>query len=141
MRYLKLQSFALESKENADLSNTSIDVEMKRLKANEDLAMKAGDDMENILTCVCCQDIMTNPICLEPCLHAFCNDCYGSWEAVQRTCPKCRAKVIGKKKNVVINGILEAFLKAYPQKRPVLKTIDNTNCPIKTTTNTKIEVC
>jgi hypothetical protein len=34
-------------------------------------------------------------------------------------------KVTGKKKNVVINGILEAFLKAYPQKGPVLTTIDN----------------
>jgi len=32
---------------------------------------------------------------------------------------------------VVINGILEAFLKAYPQKRPVLKPIDNTACKIK----------
>jgi len=45
--------------------------------------------------------------------------------------PKCRVKVTGKKKNVVINGILEAFLKAYPQKRPVLKPIDNTACKIK----------
>jgi hypothetical protein len=95
------------------------------MKTNEDLAIKAGDDMENVLTCVCCQDIMTNPICLEPCLHAFCNDCYASWEVIQRTCPKCRVKVTGKKKNVVINGILEAFLKAYPQKGPVLTTIDN----------------
>ncbi len=46
-------------------------------------------------------------------------------------------KVTGKKKNVVINGILEAFLKAYPQKRPALKTIDNTKCKIQTTTNVK----
>ncbi len=51
--------------------------------------------------------------------------------------PKCRVKVTGKKKNVVINGILEAFLKAYPQKRPVLKPIDNTTCKIKPTN----EVC
>lgn len=32
--------------------------------------------------------------------------------------PKCRVKVTGRKKNVVINGILEAFLKAFPHKRP-----------------------
>lgn len=47
--------------------------------------MDAGEDMEDVLTCVCCQDIMSNPITLEPCLHAFCTDCYVSWEAIQRT--------------------------------------------------------
>ena len=75
----------LETKLNTDLSDltsTTTDDELKRIKTNNELA---GDDMEDILTCVCCQDIMTNPICLEPCLHAFCSDCYASWEAVQRT--------------------------------------------------------
>ena len=33
-------------------------------------------------------------------------------------------KVIGKKKNVVINGILEAYLRAYPHKRPEPKQTD-----------------
>ncbi|CAF1251860.1 unnamed protein product [Rotaria sordida] len=131
-----------ETKENVDSSNLiniSTDIEMKRIKTNDELIIKAGNDMEDILTCVCCQDIMSNPICLEPCLHAFCYDCYTSWEAIQRTCPKCRVKVIDKKKNVVINGILEAFLKAYPHKRPVLKAIDNTKCKMNTATNAKIE--
>ncbi|CAF4313079.1 unnamed protein product [Rotaria sp. Silwood2] len=120
-----------ETQENIDFSslmNTSTDVELKPTKTKEEprkeFAMEAGDDMEDVLTCVCCQDIMSNPISLEPCLHAFCNDCYASWEAVQRTCPKCRVKVIGKKKNFVINGILEAYLKAYPHKRPVSKQSD-----------------
>jgi hypothetical protein len=83
--YLRL---SIDTKENADLSylsNINSDVEIKRLKTNEELSIKAGEDMEDVLTCVCCQDIMTNPICLEPCLHAFCTDCYTSWEAVQRT--------------------------------------------------------
>ncbi len=78
----------VDTKENTDLSssmNISTDVEMKRMKTKEELDMKVGDDMEDVLTCVCCQDIMENPICLEPCLHAFCSDCYASWEAVQRT--------------------------------------------------------
>lgn len=110
---------------------------MKRLKVNEHLTSQAREEMEDILTCLCCQDIMTNPICLEPCLHAFCHDCYGSWEVVQRTCPKCRVKVTGKKKNVVINGILEAFFKAYPDKRPALKTMDNT----QPSTTARVQVC
>ena len=55
---------------------------MKRIKIDE---INPIDDMENVLTCVCCQDIMSNPICLEPCLHAFCNDCYSSWEVIQPT--------------------------------------------------------
>lgn len=55
--------------------------------------------------------------------------------------PQCRVKVTGKKKNVVINGILEAFLKAYPNKRPVLKPIDNSKQQIRTTTNTQNQVC
>lgn len=75
--------YHLETQENADLSslmNTSPDVEPKK-----EFAMEPGDDMEDVLTCVCCQEIMSNPISLEPCLHAFCTDCYSSWEAVQRT--------------------------------------------------------
>jgi hypothetical protein len=82
----------IETQENADLSslmNTSTDVEMKSIKIKDEpkkeFAMEAGDDMEDVLTCVCCQDIMSDPISLEPCLHAFCSDCYASWEAVQRT--------------------------------------------------------
>jgi hypothetical protein len=81
-----------ETQENADLSslmNTSTDVEMKSIKIKDEpkkeFAMEAGDDMEDVLTCVCCQDIMSDPISLEPCLHAFCSDCYASWVAVQRT--------------------------------------------------------
>ena len=52
--------------------------------------------------------------------------------------PKCRVKVTGKKKNVVISGILEAYLKANPQKRPVLQPIDNqSKCKVlKTSTST-----
>lgn len=69
--------------------NKSPDVESKPTTSKEEprkeFAMEAGDDMEDVLTCVCCQDIMSNPITLEPCLHAFCNDCYSSWEAIQRT--------------------------------------------------------
>ncbi len=55
--------------------------------------------------------------------------------------PQCRVKVTGKKKNVVINGILEAYLKAYPHKRPILQAIDNMKCKTKTSTNQKNEVC
>jgi hypothetical protein len=85
-----LNSFFLsETQENADLSslmNTSTDVEIKtKEEPKKEFAMEAGDDMEDVLTCVCCQDIMSDPISLEPCLHAFCSDCYASWEAVQRT--------------------------------------------------------
>lgn len=122
MKYLSMMMiiFSLESKENLHPS----DEDLKRMKGDENVTSQAREEMEDILTCLCCQDIMTNPICLEPCLHAFCHDCYASWEVVQRTCPKCRVKVTGKKKNVVINGILEAFFKAYPEKRPVLKVVD-----------------
>lgn len=115
-----------QTQENADLTElvrTSADVELKPSPTKE-FAMDAGDDMEDVLTCVCCQEIMTNPISLEPCLHAFCSECYASWEAIQRTCPKCRVKVTGKKKNFVINGILEAYLKAHPHKRPAPKQSD-----------------
>jgi len=84
-------------------------------KENVDTS-KLREEMEDVLTCVCCQDLLKNPICLEPCLHAFCSDCYSSWEKIQRTCPKCRAKVTNKKKNVMINSILDAFLKSNPDK-------------------------
>jgi len=131
-----------QTQENPDLSslmNTSTDVEPKPIPQKE-FAMEPGDDMEDVLTCACCQDIMSNPISLEPCLHAFCTDCYASWEAVQRTCPKCRVKVTGKKKNFVINGILEAYLKAYPHKRPVSKQPDEDSDESKKVKNKKHEV-
>lgn len=47
--------------------------------------------------------------------------------------PKCRVKVTGKKKNFVINGILEAYLKAYPHKRPQPKVAEDD--PNKTNNN------
>ncbi|CAF1051190.1 unnamed protein product [Adineta ricciae] len=135
------------TQENTDLSSlldTSSDVEMKPMttknEPKQEFAMDAGDDMEDVLTCVCCQDIMTNPISLEPCLHAFCSDCYESWEAVQRTCPKCRVKVTGKKKNFVINGILDAYLKAHPNKRPAPKEPDEDTEKAKRLKNDKHEV-
>jgi hypothetical protein len=46
--------------------------------------------------------------------------------------------VIGKKKNFVINGILEAYLRAYPHKRPTAKIPDEDPEKAK---NTKHEVC
>ena len=55
--------------------------------------------------------------------------------------PKCRIKVIGKKKNFVINGILEAYLKAYPHKRPAPKEPDEHNEKSKKAKTTKYEVC
>ena len=85
---------AIETPENADLSelmncSTNLELELPpnpvQQEAKREFAMDASDDMEDVLTCVCCQDIMTNPVTLEPCLHAFCSDCYASWEAVQRT--------------------------------------------------------
>jgi hypothetical protein len=50
-------------------------------------------------------------------------------------------KVIGKKKNFVINGILAAYLKAYPHKRPVSKEHDEENDKSKKAKITKYEVC
>ncbi len=52
--------------------------------------------------------------------------------------PKCRVKVTGKKKNFVINGILEAYLKAYPHKRPASKEPDDESNKAH---NRKYEVC
>lgn len=46
--------------------------------------------------------------------------------------PKCRVKVTGKKKNVVINGILEAYLKAFPHKRPQPRIDDESEKTNKT---------
>jgi len=46
-------------------------------------------------------------------------------------------KVTGKKKNFVINGILEAFLKAYPHKTPAPKQSDEE----KKTDENRNQVC
>ena len=55
--------------------------------------------------------------------------------------PKCRVKVTGKKKNFVINGILDAYLKAHPNKRPAPKEPDEDTEKAKRLKNDKHEVC
>ncbi|CAF0730249.1 unnamed protein product [Didymodactylos carnosus] len=102
----------------------SNDVEPKPVNGPE-FAMAPGEEMEEVLTCACCQEIMQNPLSLEPCLHTFCADCYQSWEAIQRTCPQCRQKVIGKKKNFLVNNMIEIYLKSFPHKRPEPKPVEN----------------
>lgn len=55
--------------------------------------------------------------------------------------PKCRVKVVDKKKNVIINGVLEAYLKAHPNKRPTLNDVDTPKRKMRATTNDNLEVC
>ena len=79
---------SLETKENVNLTSTldtSSNETIKQRTTDTASTSKMDSEMEDVLTCVCCQDLMNDPICLEPCLHAFCNSCYSSWEAVQRT--------------------------------------------------------
>lgn len=81
-KFYSLLSNLLEDSDDASVHES---IPFRQEPLQNEFAMDAKEDMEDVLTCVCCQDIMTNPICLEPCLHAFCEECYTSWEAIQRT--------------------------------------------------------
>ncbi|XP_046382805.1 E3 ubiquitin-protein ligase UHRF1-like [Ischnura elegans] len=62
-----------------------------------------------IFTCICCQELLFEPITTE-CLHNMCKKCLKrSLAADVTTCPYCR-KELGKEENLVVNEHLSSIL-------------------------------
>jgi E3 ubiquitin-protein ligase CHFR len=73
--------------------------------------------MEQSLLCGICQEILHQCISLQPCMHSFCASCYSTWMERSRNCPHCRGKVHRLSKNHIVNNLVDAYLKAHPEKK------------------------
>ncbi|KAG1659087.1 E3 ubiquitin-protein ligase UHRF1 [Nymphon striatum] len=72
------------------------------------------EKVEELFTCVCCQDLVHNPITIE-CHHNICKDCLKrSFKSEVYSCPHCRFD-LGKNYAMTINdSLLKILLKLFP---------------------------
>nr|XP_022339652.1 E3 ubiquitin-protein ligase CHFR-like isoform X1 [Crassostrea virginica] len=75
------------------------------------------DQMEEVLVCTICQEIMHDCVSLQPCMHTFCAGCYSDWMKRSQECPSCRMSVDRISKNHIVNNLIEAYLKEHPGKK------------------------
>ena len=89
-----------------------------------------NDEIESTLLCSICNEIMHDCISLQPCLHSYCSGCYSEWMSKSLECPVCRVNVSRISKNHIVNNLINAYLKANPDKRrpeDELKELDSKN--------------
>src|SRR5882757_6014744 len=51
------------------------------------------DQIDDILLCSICNDVLEQPVQLKECEHAFCAECIDEWFAQRKTCPIDRRNV------------------------------------------------
>ncbi len=93
-------------------------------------AAQVEDNMEDLMTCSICIDIMHDCISLQPCLHTYCAGCCSEWMAKSKECPICKKEVERISKNHIVNNIIESYLKNNSEKRrslDELKKLDEKN--------------
>ncbi|XP_032239142.2 E3 ubiquitin-protein ligase CHFR isoform X2 [Nematostella vectensis] len=78
--------------------------------------LRSQDSLAETLLCNICQDIFHDCISLQPCMHSFCASCYSQWMEHSRDCPSCRNTVSRINKNHIVNNLVEAYLRAHPDK-------------------------
>lgn len=92
------------------LSSSASAPPAKQMKKSDEEAM-----LEN-LTCGICYEILYKAVALVPCLHAFCGCCYSDWMGRSSECPSCRVRVERVAVNHILNNLVDAFLKAHPDR-------------------------
>ena len=51
-------------------------------------------EMQNILQCPMCLDVLNDPVCVKRCLHKFCASCIEKYNRLEKKqCPSCRADI------------------------------------------------
>lgn len=74
-------------------------------------------DLDDLVLCPICMHPIYKCVALMPCLHNFCMACYSEWMFRKDDCPVCRRAVSAVIKNHPMEAIVEAFLKAKPERR------------------------
>jgi E3 ubiquitin-protein ligase CHFR len=106
------------------------DVRSEAAPAATPVAMVKADSIEQTLICQICQEIFHDCISLQPCMHCYCSGCYSDWMSLSNECPTCRGKVERISKNHLVNNLVDAFLRANPErkrKEEDLKELDEKN--------------
>ncbi|XP_054162333.1 uncharacterized protein LOC128960282 [Oppia nitens] len=55
-----------------------------------DLNRLIDNTIDEELLCCICTDILTDPLMIDSCEHAFCKTCISDWFAINKSCPKDR---------------------------------------------------
>lgn len=74
-------------------------------------------ELDELVICPICMQPIYKCVALMPCFHNFCMACYSEWMHRKEECPVCRTKVSAVMKNHAMDGVIEAFLEAFPERR------------------------
>lgn len=74
-------------------------------------------NLEEELTCPCCCGVYYRCVACVPCLHNFCEPCVGEWAQEHGECPVCREAIGELTRNCAMDGVVDAFLQAFPERR------------------------
>ncbi|TPX37704.1 hypothetical protein SmJEL517_g00533 [Synchytrium microbalum] len=101
----------------------------EKIKKQKQMVEDEKDELEEILTCGICQDLLFQAVSAVPCLHNFCGACFSAWidkcKPMAPECPNCRTQCKLVKKNHTIASLADTFLKAHPEKaRPAAEQED-----------------
>uniref|UniRef100_A0A0B7A0A8 RING-type E3 ubiquitin transferase n=1 Tax=Arion vulgaris TaxID=1028688 RepID=A0A0B7A0A8_9EUPU len=119
-----LPNNAESKKKSPKVARYSLQVETKKLIAEDKINKKVWDEaltavgegskvfhekLEELFLCVCCQELVCQPITLK-CAHNICKEClHRSFKADVYSCPACRAE-LDKNMTMVINKTLAQIL-------------------------------
>ena len=83
------------------------------------LNKKGREDLENMLTCSICSDLLVNPRQCSKCENNFCQECIEKWMKRSTTCPM-RCSVPSFKESRQTNNILSIYESAMPRETIVV---------------------
>ncbi|CAE6404061.1 unnamed protein product [Rhizoctonia solani] len=91
---------------------------------HDDRGARLVDEIESELRCGCCTELAYNPVSLNPCRHFFCGSCMtlhlshsrNAPNYTRATCPACRTSVTSITPTRVVQSLVAALLRVYPER-------------------------
>ncbi|KAF8710286.1 Ring finger, partial [Rhizoctonia solani] len=91
---------------------------------HDDRGARLVDEIESELRCGCCTELAYNPVSLSPCHHFFCGSCMtlhlshsrNAPNYTRATCPACRTSLTGIAPSRVVQSLVAALLRVYPER-------------------------
>lgn len=74
-------------------------------------------ELDELVTCPICMQIIYKCVALTPCSHNFCMACLSDWMRRKKDCPVCRRHIVAVMKNLPMDNVIEAFLEACPRSK------------------------
>jgi len=80
----------------------------------EEIDEETYEQLKNLLTCIFCKDILSQPVNVKSCLHKFCASCIEKYNRVEKKeCPSCRGPIGCRRKlrpDTNISGIIDILI-------------------------------